>query len=187
MEQLELGKKIQELRKLKGLTQEELADKTSLSTRTIQRIENGEVDARTYTLSRLAEALNVELKVLLIEDESNNKFFSIDSSKNTTNKYLALFHLSGLFILILPPLLFWIIKRDHIPGINEHAKDILNFQISITIYLLISAIMVILIIGIPLLIFLGISSSIVIIINTVKVLRGDKYKYPFNLQIIKNI
>jgi len=80
MDQFKLGKKIQELRKLKGLTQEELADKTNLSTRTIQRIENGEVDARTYTLSRLAEALNVELDILLVEDESSNNFFSIDSS-----------------------------------------------------------------------------------------------------------
>ena len=187
MNQLELGKKIQELRKLKGLTQEELADRTSLSTRTIQRIENGEVDARTYTLGRLAEALNVELDILLVEEESNSNFFSIDSSKNATNKHLALFHLSGLFILILPPLLFWIIKRDDIPGIKEHAKDILNFQISITIYLIISAVLLILIIGLPLLIFLAIYSSIVIIMNTIKVLRGDEYKYPFNLNIIKSI
>ncbi len=187
MDQLELGKKIQELRKLKGLTQEELADRTSLSTRTIQRIENGEVDARTYTLSRLAEALNVELDNLLVEEESNNNFFSIKSSKKATEKHLALFHLSGLFILIFPPLLFWIIKRDDIPGINEHAKDILNFQISITIYLLISAILVLLIIGIPLLILLGIFSSIVIIMNSIKVLKGNEYKYPFNMNIIKNI
>ena len=187
MNQLELGKKIQELRKLKGLTQEELADRTSLSTRTIQRIENGEVDARTYTLGRLAEALNVELDILLVKDESNSNFFSVDSSKNATNKYLALFHLSGLFILILPPILFWIIKRDDIPGINEHAKDILNFQISITIYLLISAVLLILIIGLPLLIFLGIFSSVIIIMNTFKVLRGDAYKYPFNMKIIKSL
>ena len=187
MNQLQLGKKIQELRKLKGLTQEELADRTSLSTRTIQRIENGEVDARTYTLGRLAEALNIELDILLIEDESNNTFFSIDSSRNATNKYLALFHLSGLFILIIPPILFWIIKRDDIPGIKEHAKDILNFQISITIYLLVSMVLLIIIIGLPLLIFLGIFSSVVIIVNTFKVLRGDEYKYPFNMNIIKKI
>ena len=187
MNQLELGKKIQELRKLKGLTQEELADKTNLSTRTIQRIENGEVDARTYTLGRLAEALNVDLDILLVTDESDNNSFSIASSKNAANKYLALFHLSGLFILIIPPILFWIIKRDDIPGINEHAKDILNFQISVTIYLLVSAVLLILIVGLPLLIFLGIFSSVVILINTLKVLRGDKYKYPFSINIIKNI
>jgi len=187
MNQLELGKKIQELRKLKGLTQEELADRTNLSTRTIQRIENGEVDARTYTLNRLADALNVELDILLVEETSNNNIFSIDTSKNATNKYLALFHLSGLFILILPPVLFWMIKRDDISGIKKHAKDILNFQISITIYLLVSAILLVLIIGLPMLIFLGIYSSIVIIMNSIKVLRGDEYKYPFNMNIIKNI
>ena len=49
MDAKELGIKIQELRKQKGMTQEDLADKTGLSVRTIQRIESGEVDPRSYT------------------------------------------------------------------------------------------------------------------------------------------
>ena len=39
---MEAGKLIKELRIKKGMTQEELADKTEVSVRTIQRIENGE-------------------------------------------------------------------------------------------------------------------------------------------------
>lgn len=38
MKQPELGKKISELRKAKGLTQEELVEKCNLNVRTIQRI-----------------------------------------------------------------------------------------------------------------------------------------------------
>lgn len=45
---METGKLIKELRIKKGMTQEELADKTEVSARTIQRIENGEVDPRAY-------------------------------------------------------------------------------------------------------------------------------------------
>ncbi|MCS5489833.1 helix-turn-helix domain-containing protein [Algoriphagus limi] len=47
MKQPELGKKISELRKAKGMTQEELVEKCNLNVRTIQRIEAGEVTPRS--------------------------------------------------------------------------------------------------------------------------------------------
>lgn len=46
---METGKIIKDLRIKKGITQEELAGLTELSARTIQRIENGDVDPRAYT------------------------------------------------------------------------------------------------------------------------------------------
>ena len=55
--QMKIGQEIKKLRLDKGMTQEELAERTNLSTRTIQRIENGEVDPRAYTLQTLASAL----------------------------------------------------------------------------------------------------------------------------------
>lgn len=58
MKQPELGKKISELRKAKGLTQEELVEKCNLNVRTIQRIEAGEVSPRSYTIKALFEALD---------------------------------------------------------------------------------------------------------------------------------
>lgn len=58
MKQPELGKKISELRKAKGLTQEELVEKCHLNVRTIQRIEAGEVTPRSYTVKALFEALD---------------------------------------------------------------------------------------------------------------------------------
>lgn len=60
MKQPELGKKISELRKAKGLTQEELVEKCNLNVRTIQRIEAGEVTPRSYTVKALFDALGVE-------------------------------------------------------------------------------------------------------------------------------
>lgn len=61
MNQPELGKKIAELRKLKGLTQEELVERCNLSVRTLQRIEYGEVTPRAYTLKLIFEALDYKL------------------------------------------------------------------------------------------------------------------------------
>lgn len=60
MKQPELGKKISELRKAKGLTQEELVEKCNLNVRTIQRIEAGEVTPRSYTIKALFEALEYQ-------------------------------------------------------------------------------------------------------------------------------
>lgn len=59
MNQPDLGKKIAELRKAKGLTQEELVDICNLNVRTLQRIESGEVTPRAYTLRTIFSALEV--------------------------------------------------------------------------------------------------------------------------------
>lgn len=58
MKQPELGQKIVELRKQKGLTQEELVDRCKLNVRTLQRIESGDVNPRSYTVKIIFEALD---------------------------------------------------------------------------------------------------------------------------------
>ena len=62
MKQPELGKKISEMRKAKGLTQEELVEMCNLNVRTIQRIEAGEVTPRSYTIKALFDALGMDLE-----------------------------------------------------------------------------------------------------------------------------
>jgi transcriptional regulator with XRE-family HTH domain len=74
MNQPELGKKIAELRKAKGITQEELVEKCNLNVRTLQRIESGEVTPRIYTLKMIFIALDYDLKDSL---EIRNSEFSI--------------------------------------------------------------------------------------------------------------
>ena len=60
MKQPELGRKIAELRKAKGFTQEELVEKCNLNVRTLQRIEAGEVTPRSYTLKAIFSALDYD-------------------------------------------------------------------------------------------------------------------------------
>ena len=60
MEQPKLGIKIAELRKAKGLTQEELVQKCEITVRTLQRIESGEVTPRSYTIKAIFKALNYD-------------------------------------------------------------------------------------------------------------------------------
>lgn len=58
MKQPELGRKIAELRKAKGLTQEELVEQCRVSVRTLQRIESGEVTPRSFTVRTILAALD---------------------------------------------------------------------------------------------------------------------------------
>jgi transcriptional regulator with XRE-family HTH domain len=60
MKQPELGKKIAELRKAKGLTQEELVEKCNINVRTLQRIETGEATPRSYTIKTIFAALGFD-------------------------------------------------------------------------------------------------------------------------------
>lgn len=63
MKQPALGKKISELRKQKGLTQEELVEKCNINVRTIQRIEAGETSPRSFTIKTILEALEADFDI----------------------------------------------------------------------------------------------------------------------------
>ena len=65
----ELGKNIRATRKMKGLTQEELAKKADLSTMSIRRYEAGERVITESTLQRIAAALNVDWLELVPEGQ----------------------------------------------------------------------------------------------------------------------
>jgi transcriptional regulator with XRE-family HTH domain len=60
MENLGFGKKLVEVRKAKGLTQEEVAEKCKITVRTIQRIESGIVNPRAFTIKIISDALGFD-------------------------------------------------------------------------------------------------------------------------------
>jgi transcriptional regulator with XRE-family HTH domain len=76
MNQPELGRKIAELRKAKGFTQEELVEKCKLNVRTLQRIESGEVTPRSYTLKIIFATLDYQ-----IQDSYENTASGFDKTK----------------------------------------------------------------------------------------------------------
>lgn len=105
----------------------------------------------------------------------------------------ALFvHLSAFSIFvgipfgwIIGPLVIWLIFRDRSAFIDEHGKEALNFQISYTIYSMISLILCLILIGFLLLAAIGILWFIFVIIATVRASNGEGYRYPFTIRFIK--
>jgi uncharacterized Tic20 family protein/DNA-binding Xre family transcriptional regulator len=194
MNQPGLGLKVLELRQQKGLTQEQLAERCEVSARTIQRIESGEVDPRAYTLHCLGEALEFDFG----EENTGNE-----------NLWLTILHLSSIFCIVIIPLVLWSWKKNKSYKIDQHGRQVLNFQITMTLSLF--AAMFFMIVGLPTLILLSMDMGegfvilasrlailsilpfIVIgifctyqgVVNTVRMLTEKPIRYPLSIPFIK--
>ena len=120
MNQPDLGLKIAELRQQKGLTQEKLAEYCEVSTRSIQRIESGEVEPRSFTRNSLSNILEFDFG----KENTNNQSF-----------WLALLHMSSVFCFVFIPLMLWSWKKDQSYKIDRQGRDVLNFQITVMLVL----------------------------------------------------
>lgn len=94
-------------------------------------------------------------------------------------------HVLCLVVFFWAPLIIYLVKKDDSKFVAEHAKESLNFQISLVIYGIISAILIFVIIGIFLLWALYILSIILIIIATIRASESKLYRYPFCIRLIK--
>ena len=86
---------------------------------------------------------------------------------------------------IFGPLLIWLIKRNEFPYVDAQGKEAVNFQILITIYSFISAILIVVVIGIALLGILFVWWIVLTIVASVKASDGVSYRYPLTIRIFK--
>ncbi|MEX0313904.1 MAG: helix-turn-helix domain-containing protein, partial [Allomuricauda sp.] len=92
-----IGNKISETRKTMGLTQEELAEQSHISLRTIQRIENNENEPRGKTLDLICDILQI------------NKEELIHSKTVKEKNGIGTYSTNGIFLLALNLLLVTLI------------------------------------------------------------------------------
>lgn len=123
-------------RKLKGYTQEDLSDKTTVGVRTIQRIEKGDVQPHLQTVKLLAVGLDVEVDDLLV----------LNNPKEETiqRKWMLLLHASPFFGLVIPfanvlfPLFTWMSKAEDNKIYDAHGRAVVNFHCTINLLIIIS-------------------------------------------------
>ena len=105
--------------------------------------------------------------------------------------YCMLMHLSQFAGIIVPfggialPIIMWATNKDKSSIIDQHGKNILNWMISFYIYVSISAILILLIIGVFALITLGLIAIIFAIIGAVKANNKEMFNYPLTIQFLK--
>jgi len=123
MKNIHLAKRIKELRVQNGMSQEELAEKSGLSLRTIQRIESSESLPREDSLKRLAAVLGESADTL-------------DWTMKENRGLLMMINFSALSFILLPflgvvlPVIIWVSNRRTIKDLDRIGRGILNFQIT---------------------------------------------------------
>jgi uncharacterized protein len=106
-----------------------------------------------------------------------------DVVPTSDEKTLAILsHILTLVAPIVAPLIIFLIKKDESKFVSYHAKESLNFQITMMIIILG---LMITIIGILLIWIVGIAALVLVIIATIRASEGKLYKYPFSLRLIK--
>lgn len=130
-------------RKSKGFSQEVLAERSGVSLRTIQRVEQGDTTPRGHTVLALAEALEVPLEVLQSELEIKHELEVQPVAEapaavprlRADPQFLQLLNLSALSFLLLPllnilvPLLLWRARRHDTEHVAEVGRRVVGFQI----------------------------------------------------------
>src|SRR5688572_33505779 len=109
-----------------------------------------------------------------------------DRTLDATCHFLSFAGLIGIpFGNILGPLVLWAIKKDEMPSVNEHGKESINFQISMTIYTIIAGLSILIAIGIVLLPAIIVLNLVLVVIAGVKAANGEFYRYPLTIRFIK--
>jgi uncharacterized Tic20 family protein len=101
-------------------------------------------------------------------------------------------HLSALAGFVMPfgnlfgPLIVWLIKRAEMPMVDRHGKEALNFQITVSIAMLVCVVLMFVLIGFVLIFLVGLAALVMTIMAAVKVSNGEfDYKYPLAIRLLK--
>jgi transcriptional regulator with XRE-family HTH domain len=109
---MEFGERLKELRTSLNCSQKELSEKTGLTLRTIQKIENNEVKPSIYSIKAIGEALKTDLSEFVKTSETKPYEFNVNLKITDMNQFLndlkALVktHWKTIFVIILVIYLF---------------------------------------------------------------------------------
>jgi uncharacterized Tic20 family protein len=99
-------------------------------------------------------------------------------------------HLLALCGYVIPfghvvgPLVVYLVKKDESAFVAANAKEALNFQISVTIYLIVAAVLILVVVGIFLIVAIGIAALVFTIVASIKANEGRIYRYPLTIRFI---
>lgn len=117
-----------------------------------------------------------------------NQPFGLHKEEKTYGMLCHLLAFSGLIIPlgnILGPLIVWLLKKDQSSYVDMHGKESLNFQISNTIYTIISGLLIFVIIGFITTPLLFVFWLVFTIIASIRASEGNSYRYPLTIRFFK--
>jgi uncharacterized protein len=99
--------------------------------------------------------------------------------------HLSAFIGAWLALAFMGPLVVWLIKREGHPFIAMHAREALNFNLSMLIYGVVAVLLSLLLVGIPILVGIVIAWFVLTVIAAVKASNGEEYHYPLTIQFVQ--
>jgi len=93
-------------------------------------------------------------------------------------------HILGLLTGFLGPLVLYLVVKPEDVFAREHAKEALNFQITLVIGFIVSFVLVFILIGILGLIVLGLMDLIFSIMGAVAASNEQEFRYPVSIRFI---
>ena len=106
-------------------------------------------------------------------------------SQSDERLWAMLAHVSGLLFAIIGPLIVLLVFGKRSAFVDDQSKEALNFQITATVASIISAVLVIVLVGLILLPVVAIGFIVLTIIGAIKAYAGEPYRYPVNVRLIK--
>jgi uncharacterized protein len=101
-------------------------------------------------------------------------------------------HLSALVGLVMPmignvlgPLFVSLARGDQSPFVAAHAKEALNFNITVTLAAVVCALLMLVFVGFLLLCALFIVWLVMTLVAAIRASEGAAYHYPFSLKLVK--
>lgn len=93
-------------------------------------------------------------------------------------------HVLTFFTWIFGPLVIYLLKKDESIYVRDHARESLNFQLTLMIFYFIAFILVFFIIGIFAFMVIGFMQLVLVIVATIKAADNKLYRYPFTIRFI---
>ncbi|MEO8330186.1 MAG: DUF4870 domain-containing protein [Candidatus Nanopelagicales bacterium] len=99
--------------------------------------------------------------------------------------WALLAHLSFFVLALIGPLIIMLVATEQRPFARAHAVEALNFHITLLIAAIVSAILIIIIIGLFMLLAVFIAGLIFTIMAAIAASKGEGYRYPLTLRLVK--
>lgn len=104
--------------------------------------------------------------------------------------HLSAFLGAWVFLAFAGPLVVWLLRRDDDPFVAEHAREALNFNLNLLLWLTAAIVFVVATIGfgvlvvVPIGLVIGLTWLILTVVAAVKASNGERYRYPLTIRFV---